>query len=176
MAGDNRREFALHDSYRDVHTLLRALGLHLDDGTYLLLQLGMALLVALVVLRGHLQSWPEAVHLRTALDLGCCWIILFGPATENCTYTLVAPILALATWEALRASQSLWNRGAMIAIVSIFVVSALSTALPGGRYRSYFLMPSGGLLLFAQRLAGVGRRTRHLPPHNLQAPPLAQAA
>jgi hypothetical protein len=36
---------------------------------------------------------PDAVSF--AFALGCVWMTLFGPATENATYTLLAPVVAL---------------------------------------------------------------------------------
>jgi hypothetical protein len=178
VANDNRRALPLHDSYRECHTLLRSLGIALDDGTYTVLQLAMALLVAAVVMRGHWQGWPQAQHLRAAFDLGCCWIILFGPATENSTYTLLAPTLALATWEAFQAGQPLWKRRAILVMVSLFAATAVATTTPLGRHCSYFLMPLGALMLFAERLAWVGHRTGRLAlaPQSVQSPTVAQAA
>jgi hypothetical protein len=176
VANDNRRDFPLEYSYRDLHTLTRAVGLPIDDGSYAVLQVATAVLVACVVLCGHWQAWPPAQHLRVALDLGCCWMLLLGPATENSTYTLLAPTLALALWESLQRGQPIWKRFAMMGILSLFTAALLASVTPFGPFWSSFLMPLGALLLFAERLAWVGRWTGRLPPQTVQAPPLAQAA
>jgi hypothetical protein len=91
-------------------------------------------------------------QLRAALDLGCCWIILFGPATESCTYTLLAPTLALTTWEAVQRGQAAWKRWYMIAMVCLFAVATSAVIFPFGRHVSLLLLPLGALLLFAERL------------------------
>lgn len=49
------------------------------------------------------RNQPEKV-LVLAFHLGCIWMTLFGPATENSTYTLIAPTVALLLLNPHRAS------------------------------------------------------------------------
>jgi hypothetical protein len=152
VTSDNRHVRAIHETYRDFHLLTRWLDWPVLGELYPLLQLAAAGLVAAVVLRGFRRGWSQVQHLRAALDLGCCWIILFGPATESCTYALLAPTLALATWEAIQLGQAAWKRWCMLAMVCLFAVATTVVIFPFGRHISLFLLPLGALLLFAERL------------------------
>ena len=157
VGSENRHLLTLDNTYRDVHALIRAAGPHLDERTYMILQLAMAGLVAAVVLRGHRLGWSTAHHLRAAFDLGCCWIILFGPATESATYALLAPTMALAVWEAMQDGQPAWKRWWAFITVALFVSTALIAMMGAGKMVSFVLLPLGGLLVFAERLGEYGR-------------------
>jgi hypothetical protein len=160
VAKDNRHSLPLEGSYRDFHVLTRWVGWPMPEGNYLILQLAMAGLVAAVLLHGHWQGWPLAHGLRATLDLGCCWLMLFGPATENSTYIVLAPTLALAVWESWQPGQSVWKRWALAAMVSPFVAASVVMMFPIGRYLSFFLLPVGALLLFGERLVNLNRLKR----------------
>jgi hypothetical protein len=174
LAQEDRSHRPLTDSYRDFLLLLRWLDWTPSHRVYQLIQLGTAAgLAALTLWRGR-SAAARADVLRGTLDLGCCWIILFGPATENCTYILLGPTLALAGWDAWRAGRPVWTRAALTAIVCIFAGAAIIIALPGGRNVAYLLNPLAALLLFAQRLlspvraappaADAGRDRDTVPP------------
>jgi hypothetical protein len=152
VINDNRHARTMDETYRDFHLLTRWLGWPVAREVYPLVQLAAAGLVAAVVLRGCRRGWSQVQHLRAALDLGCCWIILFGPATESCTYALLAPTLALAAWEAFQPGQDAWKRWCMIAMVCLFAAATTVVIFPFGRQVSLFLLPLGALLLFAERL------------------------
>jgi hypothetical protein len=157
VAGDNRHDRALEKTYRDFHLLMRCVGWQVSEKAYQVLQLAAAGLAAATVLRGRWCDWSRVLHLRAALDLGCCWIMLFGPATESCTYALLAPTLALAAWEAFQPGQAAWKRWCMIAMVGQFAAAMLVAVFPFGSRVSFFLLPLGALLLFAERLAHYAR-------------------
>ncbi|HEY8503677.1 MAG TPA: glycosyltransferase family 87 protein [Gemmataceae bacterium] len=57
-------------------------------------QLAAAGLIALICLRRQRQGAPARALLAPTFHLACLWMLLFGPATESCTYTLLAPTLA----------------------------------------------------------------------------------
>ncbi|HYV38978.1 MAG TPA: glycosyltransferase family 87 protein [Gemmataceae bacterium] len=153
LAADHRHDWPMENSYRDFHVLTRAVGLSLPDAGYQALQLLMAALAATAVVRGHVQRWSTARHARAAFDLGCCWIVLFGPATENCTYALLAPTAALATWEAFQDGQPVWKRLLMIAAAAVFLGTMLIMMLtPYGKYVSCVSMPLAGLLVLIERV------------------------
>jgi hypothetical protein len=159
LAREDRSGRLLPDMYRDFWLLLRWLQVPLPHRLYLPLQLAAAAGVAAMVLVGRLRHGAPADLLRQLFDLGCCWMILFGPATENSTYILIAPTYALAVWEGFARRRPVWTRALLVAIVCIFVGSAVITALPGGRNWAYPLNPLATLLLLAERLANLGRRT-----------------
>jgi len=58
-----------------------------------MLQLVTALMIALACR----QCRTHPMRLLFTFDMACLWMALFGPATESCTYTLLAPTLA-TTW------------------------------------------------------------------------------
>jgi hypothetical protein len=152
VANDNRHTNTLQNSYRDFHLLLRLMGVPLAENVYHVIQIGMAIGIAVLVLRSKRLGCAKTTQLRTAFDLGCCWIILFGPATENSTYALLAPTLALAAWESFQVGQPVWQRGWLVATISLFVAGVVVIATPWGKSISFYLMPLGALLLFAERV------------------------
>src|SRR5262249_17144648 len=69
---------------------------------------------ALLCLAGRWRSWPRRTLLLVVLTLGSCWMILCGPATESCTYVLLAPVLAwglVGGGPALAPSSPRWGGG-----------------------------------------------------------------
>lgn len=155
LAHEDRSLRTITESYRDFWILVRWSHIPLPREVYLPIQLAVAALAAVVVLFGRLRGWASPRLLRHLLDLGCCWIIVFGPATENCTFILLAPTLALAVWEGYATPRPLWTRCLLAAIVCTFACSALVTALPDGRNWVYPLNPLAALLLFVERLVGL---------------------
>jgi Glycosyltransferase family 87 len=152
IAHDNRHTGQLENSYRDFFMLMRVTGLHLSERHYQVLQLGMAGLVAAIVVRSQRFGCGKTRLLRASFDLGCCWIILFGPATENSTYALLAPTLALAAWEAFQPGEQAWRRWWMAATVGLFLSAVLIISTPIGKSVSFYLMPMGGLMMFCERI------------------------
>jgi hypothetical protein len=159
LAREDRTNRMLPDTYRDFWLLVRWTQIPISHRWYMPLQLGVAAGSALIVLVGRVRRWENGVLLHHLVNLGCCWMILFGPATENSTYILIGPTLAIAVWEAFAWPRPVWTRCALVAIVAIFIGSALITALPNGRNLAYPLNPLATLLLFAERLTSLGRRT-----------------
>jgi hypothetical protein len=163
VAHDNRHVGTLENSYHDFHVLARFVGYSISEEIYRVLQLAMAVVAAGVVWHGRRLGWRKPVLLRAAFDLGLCWIILFGPATENSTYALLAPTLALAAWDAHQTGQSAWRRWWMTATLSVFVLAVVVTATPLGKSASFYLMPLGALLLFSERLVSFFAEGGNLP-------------
>src|SRR5581483_3302370 len=160
LTTDDRHGRSPAASYRDFHLLLRLIGLELPPSAYLALQLAAAAGAGAILLHGRGAGWPETLQVRAVLDLGCGWMTLFGPATESCTYTLLAPTLALAGWQASRPGRSVWTRGLFVAIVALFLGSLILTALPGGKALAFFLNPLAALLLLGERLGSLPRPPR----------------
>ena len=108
---------------------------------YLLLQLGAAALTAGVCLRGRLLNWPRTHLAKTVLGLGCCWMVVFGPSTESCTFILIAPTLAFAIvepWTGEGANRPVtWP----VIVMAMFVLTFMATWFPGGRHWFYVLQP-----------------------------------
>jgi hypothetical protein len=176
LVREDRSQRLLPDMYRDCWLLLRWAQVPLPRPFYLPLQLAAAAGIAAVVLLGRLRHWATADLLHHLFDLACCWMILFGPATENSTYILIAPTCAFAVWEAFAQRRPVWTRAVSVAIVGIFAGSAIITALPGGRNWAYPLNPLATLLLFAERLASLRRHAPREQEQNGAAAAQARAA
>ncbi len=173
---EDRRTRIITESYRDFFMLTRWLGHPMPYRPYLLLQLGTAAGIAGVVLWGRWRAWPRPRLLARLVDLGCCWMLLLGPATENCTYIVIAPTFAAAAAEGWLGRRPLWTRGLLTVIVCLVVANALITAAPGGRDWVYPLQPLACLLLFAERVLSLARRPSAGPAEDERPVASARAA
>ncbi len=150
---DNRRDFPMSQGYRDFYLLTRFVGTPLKPSAYLTLQLGAAALVAGICLLGRLQKWPRSHLIQTLLGLGCCWMIVFGPSVESCTFILIAPALAWSIVDAFQAGRQAWVCAVPLLILGMFSLTFMAAWFPGGRDWFYVLQPLSAALLFIERLA-----------------------
>lgn len=98
-------------------------------------------MAALVARRRH-----DANALPFAFGLGCVWMTFFGPATENATYTLVAPtaaLLALAPWN-----------GRTLAVVGLFLLPILRGLFPSSETLPFRTAQPWGALALLVLLVG----------------------
>jgi len=108
LRADDRSAAALINSYRDFGFLFRRAGHPIPPDIYLALQLAAAGLVAGCCIAARRGGLARRDLMRITLALACCWMLLFGPATESSTYILLAPSIALelvlaARWHTSRA-------------------------------------------------------------------------
>lgn len=157
IACDERLERSGSAGYRDLRLLLGLLGVPLTPAQYFMVELAGAVASAGLIGAGRRRGWSQARLARAVLDLSCLWMTLLGPATESCTYTLLAPTLALAGREAAQPGRSLWTRCGLLVIVALFLGSLTATALPGGKAVAYFLNPLAALILGCERLIALTR-------------------
>jgi hypothetical protein len=79
------------------------------------------------------------------------WVILFGPATESCTYVMISPVMAWCLIDSFRR-PTFWGTRVFL-IVSLIMMGPLATDLFGSTVRMwahrYGSQPCGGLLLLA---------------------------
>lgn len=77
------------------------------------------------------------------------WVILFGPATEACTYVVAAPVISWAIVEAWHRRASWPERAVLVA--SLLAMGPMTTDLFGGLVRNFSnehgSQPVGGLVL-----------------------------
>jgi hypothetical protein len=85
---------------RDFAMLLRACQINLSSRMFLNLQLLAGMGAAAVCVYGRIREWSEKRLLIAVFNLGSCWMLLFGPATEDATYAMLAPPVALALVQA----------------------------------------------------------------------------
>jgi hypothetical protein len=77
--------------------------------------------LAAVCLFGRLKKWAEERLLVCLFTLGSCWMLLFGPATEDATYVMLAPALVFALVQAFHQSTPSWTRNSLCASFAILL-------------------------------------------------------
>src|SRR5262249_28785801 len=111
LLADNRHERPVSEHCsRDLWLAIRLAHLPMSIVGYRFLQLLLAAGAATICLAGRLTGWPQHRLLTRLFSLGVCWMVLCGPATESCTYILLAPILAWTVLEAVWDERPLWSR------------------------------------------------------------------
>jgi hypothetical protein len=129
VSADDRTQYDVYAGYRDLHMLLRIAGIHLSMPAYRLVETLLGLTCAVVVVTGRRRGWDTRTAVTACLSLGSCWMTLAGPATESCTYVLLAPALAQAVLDA--AERPRWQRLLVYASFACFAVSAATVWFPG---------------------------------------------
>src|SRR5205807_751943 len=78
-----------------------------------------------------------------------CWMVLCGPASESCTYILLAPILAWAVLEATMDHRPLWSRLIPWCSFALFIFSQTISWFPE-HVRMLFIgvLPLSGIVLW----------------------------
>ena len=107
-AADDRR-MNMDIAPRDFAMLLKALQINLGSKTFFLIQLLAGLAAAAGCFYGLVRHWSEERLLITVFILGTSWMLLFGPSTEDATYAMIAPPIALALARMQKVPG--WMRG-----------------------------------------------------------------
>ena len=135
---------------RDLWLAIRLVPLPMSSSGYRLIQLFLAGGVALLSLGGRLAVRPQRWLLTMIFSLAGCWMVLCGPATESCTYILLAPVLAWAVLDAALDRRPLWSRLIPWCSLVLFVFSQTISWFPE-QVRMLFLgiLPLAGIVLWA---------------------------
>lgn len=165
----DRRILSTEFWYRDLRLLCQVCGVPLSDRAYVAVQLLTGAGIALVCLAARRAGWTQRGLLTLLLALGCCWMTLFGSATESATYVLLAPALAWAVLEAWLADRPRWVLAALFSSYGLFVACQMASWFPVARQvHSLGLQPLAALLLFGvllldARLPAVRRKIEPTP-------------
>jgi hypothetical protein len=108
-AADDRR-MNMDIAPRDFAMILRLLHINLSAHVVLVLQMLAGAGAAALCIVGRLRKWSEQRLLICVLTTGTCWMLLFGPTTEDATYAMIAPVLAFAMVQAFHQETPLWMR------------------------------------------------------------------
>ena len=150
---DDRQGWPAAQTYRDLRLLCRVWLVPLTAQGYLAIQVAVGGGMAALCLAGRWAGWPRRRLLSLVLALGCCWMTVFGPATESCTYILLAPSLAWALLESWGEPRRPWARAVRLTSYGLFVLAQAALWFPGGsEVGKYGLQPLAGLLVLASVL------------------------
>ena len=97
-----RPDLPLHIAYRDLRLILRVCGTGMSSQVYLGVEAAGGCAIAVLCVAAKIRGVPKRNLLTALLALAVCWMTLLGPATENSTYILLAPV---AAWVVLVARQ-----------------------------------------------------------------------
>jgi len=117
-ASDDRHLYETRIAPHDLWLVLSTLHIPIGEYAYEGVQLFAAAAVALVCLAGRLRRWPMDRLLVTLFTLGCCWMVLLGPATESPTYALMAPAVVLAS---VQETEPKWLRAPAVFALALLL-------------------------------------------------------
>jgi hypothetical protein len=169
LGADQRRVSGELGSWRDFWLLLRIARLPITVPLYALLQVfagGVA--AAFCWWMRRIAFWEERRVIWTAFTLGCLWITLFGPSTEQATYIFLAPSLAFAgaaTWRSGQPGGSKlglyrsWLAASYLLLVGADAVNAWVPAIRQNNYL-HAVEPIAALLFTGFVLAWIGQAER----------------
>ena len=106
-AADDRRA-NIDIAPRDFGMLLQAVHINVSSRILLIFQLLAGIGAALVCVYARIRNWAEDRLLIAVFSLGTCWMLLFGPSTEDATYAMIAAPLALALGQTFGQRVSGW--------------------------------------------------------------------
>jgi len=173
---DDRQGWPVAQTYRDFRLLCRVWLVPLSTQAYLAVQVLAGAAMAAVCLVFRRAGWPQQRLLTMLLALACCWMTAFGPATESCTYTLLAPALAWSILETWADPRRPWARVVRLISYGLCVLAQTALWLPGGtEVGKLGLQPLAALLLLGSVVGAEvhrmiedrhqrGRRALVLPP------------
>jgi len=127
LVDDDRSNWPLVNGFRDTWMLLRMTGLPINFTAYRIFTLmaGVAMACLVFVHRGQGDRMLEQVF-----ALGCCWMTVFGPATEGHTYILLVPSLSLLTVQAMRGDVPAWMNKWIYFAIGSFMIMIMIQATP----------------------------------------------
>ncbi len=154
VGADDRTAVSVVNGYRDLWQLFRLAQLPVSRGVYVGLQLASAAAVAALCVAGRAAGWPRERLLAALLGLGSCWMMLCGPATESCTYIMLAPALAWAVVEGRQAGQAWPARHLPAAAFALLTLASVACWFPAGKaVHGLGIQPLAALLLTAGLVA-----------------------
>ncbi|MBY0523900.1 MAG: glycosyltransferase 87 family protein [Gemmataceae bacterium] len=157
---DDRSTQVLSFAYVDLQLLFRVWAEPIPVETYRLIELVAGAVMAILCLTGRSLDWPRNHLLNFVICIGCCWMTVLGPATESCTYILVAPAVAWAVVGSWRQGSPRWLHVLMVGAYGLLVSGFLAGWAPSltHQYRTLGPQPLAGLILMAGLLCLAFRR------------------
>jgi hypothetical protein len=158
----------MRERVRGFDHLLAVYGFPLSPETFLLMEiLAGGAVLALCVLHARWTSAPRQRFTRI-LILFALWVVLFGPATESCSYVILAPAVAWSILEAFQREASWLARTWLV--LSLLLMGPLVTDMFGPLVRNFAnesgSQPIGALLFLIYQLVP--------NQHGTQTPPVVR--
>ena len=126
-ATDDRR-MNMDIAPRDFAMILRLLHLNLSARAVLILEVLAGAGAGAICVIGRLRKWSTQRLLTCVFTIGTCWMLLFGPTTEDATYAMIAPPLALALVQAFHQQTPRWMRVLVCASFAILLLGLILNA------------------------------------------------
>jgi hypothetical protein len=159
LAHTDRSQTVFAPALRDLRLLFQVYLTPLSPSAFMLTTLAVALALACLCVWARFRSWPRAAFCCMVLGASTCWMTVFGPATESCTYILIAPTAVSCLWIAWYECRSAWARGLVTISFGLMVAAQLANWFPhGNRWTAWGQQPIAGLLLLASLLSCLPRR------------------
>jgi hypothetical protein len=157
-AADDRR-LNMDIAPRDFAMILRLVHTNLSAQATLLLEMIAGAGAAVICLFGRLKKWSEQRLLICVFTTGTCWMLLFGPTTEDATYAMIAPALAFATVQAFHQKTSLWMRLLVCGSFAFLLLGLILNAFFGLKKTplTMSVQPFGALLFLGYSILWVFR-------------------
>jgi hypothetical protein len=121
----------MRERLRTVEHLFSIYGHPFSPHTFMLVQLfaGLAILgVCLLYAKKGAGVFFQA-QFHVAFQLFTCWVVLFGPATESCTYIIIAPLAAWALIDAFRRHTP-WSERILLLLAFLMMGPLTTDAVP----------------------------------------------
>ncbi|HET6882208.1 MAG TPA: glycosyltransferase family 87 protein [Pirellulales bacterium] len=164
----------MRERLRSIDQLFVVYSQPISQNTFALVGLlaGAAVMVICLSISRRIADRRE-VAFRTILWFSL-WVVLFGPATESCTYVVAAPAVSWAVVEAWRR-RSPWVERAIL-VGSLLMMGPMVTDMFGQTIRNFSnehgSQPIGGLVLLAWLAIEWRRRVQLLEHDHDRRPPL----
>jgi hypothetical protein len=168
----------MRERARSLDHLLDVSGYPLAPRTYALVEV-MAGLATLALCWLAVRRSPSVCDsCRTIFLLFTGWVVLFGPATEACTYAVIAPALAWLLVDAFARPTSWLRRASLLA--ALLLTGPVVTDLFGPTVRAFAVthgsQPLGGLLYLGCVFINSMQGARSAPAQEAPADPDALVA
>jgi hypothetical protein len=163
---DNRHLYEQRLAPRDLWLVFTVLHVPVSAMGYKVLQVLTGGAIAVYAVLSRRDKGATGEELAGVLMLVCCWMLLFGPATESATYLLLAPVVVFSlTWDP-KASGAGWMRvGAWAAYVILMSALALNSFTHRNRDAfSMIIQPIGALVFTLYSVGWLSRRAGSSSP------------
>jgi hypothetical protein len=130
LVGDHRSDWSLTGGFRDGWMLVRYFGIPMSFFAYRLCTVAIGAAMGLLVIYLRRRGEEGRDFLNCVVGMGCCWMTVFGPATEGHTYIFVCPTLAWLTVVFTRGAMPEWSRRFVHFSVGVFLALVIVQMTP----------------------------------------------